>query len=58
MIIVDVMFRVYSLGCIYSLYKKFKHEAREREKIEASEKAFASYGTANNADEHHMMCEK
>lgn len=57
MILFDTFFRLYSLCCIYSLYKKFKYEHREREKMEASEKAFASYGTAN-AEEHHTVTEK
>ncbi|KAL7014733.1 hypothetical protein ACKWTF_016095 [Chironomus riparius] len=57
MIIADVIFRFYSIACVYSLYEKIKHENREREKMEASEKAFASYGTAN-ADEHHHVQEK
>ncbi|KAG5667151.1 hypothetical protein PVAND_015148 [Polypedilum vanderplanki] len=52
MVIADAIFRFYSLGCIYSLYKKFKHEHHEREKMEASEKAFASYGTADAIDHH------
>jgi hypothetical protein len=59
LVIADAAFRFYSIGCIYSLYEKFKHEQHEREKMEASEKAFASYGTtdlvehrATTAEEH------
>jgi hypothetical protein len=44
----DIAFRWYAMGCIYSLYSKFKHEQMQREKMEASEKAFASYGTTHD----------
>lgn len=44
----DIAFRWYSIGCIYTLYSKFKHEQLQREKMEASEKAFASYGTTHD----------
>lgn len=44
-VVFDIAFRWYSMGCVYSLYSKFKHETLQREKMEASEKAFASYGT-------------
>lgn len=53
LICADAAFRWYSLGCIYSLYQKFKHETQQREKMEASEKAFASYGTVPDAIAHH-----
>jgi hypothetical protein len=44
----DVAFRFYSLPCIHTLYQKFKYEHHEREKMDASEKAFASYGTVDD----------
>lgn len=52
-VLADAAFRWYSMGCFYTLYEKFKHETREREKMEASEKAFASYGTVPDAIAHH-----
>lgn len=44
-VLADISFRWYATGCIYSLYSVFKHEQLQREKMEESEKAFASYGT-------------
>lgn len=51
----DAAFRWYSMGCFYTLYEKFEKETLEREKMEASEKAFASYGTVPDAIAHHSM---